>query len=576
MRQGAAVDRRGIENGFLPLTGCSPPVITLDRQHPYGEENLNESLGVKHKRDRLRSVGIALGLTTIGLLWIVAPAVSPSHQAIYHWSGSPLTLFLPILLDFLIVWLLIASALIVGHRSRALWLGILLFLPFIVLKSWALYEARVPPQLLSRSLFCGGLSLSLFLTWFRRAGLEKTIANAIGLISTILMFVGVSGLALLCQLVWFSYQSRNMVAQNAPHPLRRASVHRENHRRLVWILFDELSYAQIFEHRQPGLQLPNFDAFAKQSTVLTDVLPAEYLTEKVVPALFTGYPIDQIQALPAGGISLHNPVTNIWHTFDEHDTVFQDARNDGYETALAGWYNPYCRLLPTLLDTCFWVNGSPVSNGMEPAFGVWGNMLAPVTFLAAQGASQYALHHFFTVRPATFRESEIHIADLQAISHAADQALLDHSATFVMLHYPIPHPPGIYSRATQQLTNQNSSYLDNLALADQVLAHIRSILEHDGQWDDSTIVIMGDHSWRTPLWRPDLGWTAEEENASGSGIFDPRPAYMIKCAGQQEGALISKPFDALKTRKLMDALLARTIRSRGELAEWIERQMSLR
>ena len=463
-----------------------------------------------------------------------------------------------------------AVAFIVGHKNRVLWLGVLLFLPFILLKSWTLYEARVPPQLLSRSLFLGGLALFVFLTWFRSVAVEKTITSVIDFASTILMFAGVSGFALLCQLLWFSYQTRNMVTKNTPHPHRLPSRNPENHHRLIWILFDELSYAQVFEHRQAGLQLANFDAFAKQSFVLTDVYPAGYLTEKVVPALFTGSPVDRIQATPGGGLSLHNPVTNLWRPFDEHDTVFQDAIDDGYRTALAGWYNPYCRLLPTVLDTCFWVNGSPISNGMDPASSVWRNMLAPLSFLAGQGTSQHALGHLFAVLPATVRESEIHLTDLQSISRAADQALLDRSATFVVLHYPIPHPPGIYSRTTKQISNQNSTYLDNLALADQVLAHVRSLLEHNGRWNDSTIVIMGDHSWRTPLWRPHLGWTTEEERASGMGSFDPRPAYMIKCAGQQNGILISKPFDALETRKLMDAFLEQRLQSRQELANWIE------
>ena len=44
--------------------------------------------------------------------------------------------------------------------------------------------------------------------------------------------------------------------------------------RVIWILFDELSYQQVYERRLPGLQLPAFDALAAQATVFTHAVPA--------------------------------------------------------------------------------------------------------------------------------------------------------------------------------------------------------------------------------------------------------------------------------------------------------------
>ena len=45
------------------------------------------------------------------------------------------------------------------------------------------------------------------------------------------------------------------------------------------------------------------------------------------------------------------------------DTIFQQALADGYETGIAGWYNPYCRILPSVLDRCFWRYRDPESAG---------------------------------------------------------------------------------------------------------------------------------------------------------------------------------------------------------------------
>jgi hypothetical protein len=267
---------------------------------------------------------------------------------------------------------------------------------------------------------------------------------------------------------------------------------------------------------------------------------------------------------------MHNPDTKTWLKFDEHNSVFQDALNAGYSTAVAGWFNPYCRILPEVLDHCFWTFGGLSQNGMLPsATTIQANMLEPL-FYAVGGGLAYRLLSFSRQIPdLTVHESELHISDYQALLDAADKVLDDRSLNFVLLHLPIPHPDGIYDRTTGQFASKHSSYVDNLALADKCLAHLQSKLEQRDEWDSSTIVIMGDHSWRTKLvWRSSPSWTQEEEIASHGGRFDDRPAYIVKLPQQHEGARIEAPFSALNTRKLLDALLTNNIRSAKDLSAW--------
>jgi arylsulfatase A-like enzyme len=154
----------------------------------------------------------------------------------------------------------------------------------------------------------------------------------------------------------------------------------------------------------------------------------------------------------------------------------------------------------------------------------------------------------------------------------ADRILDDQSVGFALLHMPIPHMPGIYDRRTDKFASRNSNYIDNLALTDKLLAHIRSELEQRGQWDDSTIVIMADHSWRTMFWDYLPSWTKEENIASEGGKFDDRPAYIVKLPDQHTGARIDAPFAAMDTRKLFDALLMQKIRSKEDLSAWAKQQ----
>ena len=139
---------------------------------------------------------------------------------------------------------------------------------------------------------------------------------------------------------------------------------------------------------------------------------------------------------------------------------------------------------------------------------------------------------------------------------------------------PVPHPDGIYDRRTSTFTTAgNSSYIDNLALADQYLAHLRQTLEQRGEWDSSTIIVMGDHSSRTQLlWSSSPSWTPEDQAASHNGQFDNRPAYIVKLSGQHQPAHIDSAFPTLRTRALFDGIMDNRITTPEDLASWATQQ----
>jgi hypothetical protein len=160
-----------------------------------------------------------------------------------------------------------------------------------------------------------------------------------------------------------------------------------------------------------------------------------------------------------------------------------------------------------------------------------------------------------------------HQLDYWELLAAGDKLLNDRSATFLLLHMPIPHGPGIYNRRAASFATSNTSYLDNLALCDDYLAHVRKELEDNGTWDTTTLVLMGDHSWR--ISGPD-GLTPEERAATDNGHFDDRPAYIVKLAHQNTPARIDTEFAALRTRNLFDNLLTGRITTSQQLAKWTQ------
>jgi Sulfatase len=525
----------------------------------------------------IESASVALGITTIYLLWLVAPLVTTGHDTVYHWSNSASQFFVPVALDFCVVWMVLTPLFLFARRPGRLrvtvWSGMILSLPWIALKNWAFLTVTAPPHWLSLSLFVMALVATPLLVTFWRPPFEPKFEAFVAFTSVLLIFASISGLAILFQLTWFGWQARSLNAQSPLHHSIHDGSGSTVRPRIIWIVFDELSYEQLYERRFRGLQLPAFDQLASQATVFTHTIPAAIWTAMVLPSLMTGEPVDDVRSSANGRkLSMHNPTTKTWLQFDEHNSIFQDALNTGYSTAVAGWYNPYCRILPEVLDRCFWTSGALSPNGLSPtATTLQANMWAPLLHLAGSGLTHRLLPFSRQIPDVTVRKAESHISDYQALLDAADKVLDDRSASFVLLHLPVPHPGGIYNRATGEFALKHSSYIDNLALADKCLAHLRSKLESSGEWDSSTLVVMGDHSWRTKLiWRASRDWTKEDEIASQGGRFDDRPAYIVKLPQQRVGARIEAPFAALNTRKLLDALLTQNIRSAEDLSVWAQ------
>ena len=163
--------------------------------------------------------------------------------------------------------------------------------------------------------------------------------------------------------------------------------------------------------------------------------------------------------------------------------------------------------------------------------------------------------------------------DVRTLLAATDRLIADPAADFLFVHIPVPHPAGIYDRQRKVMTDSDSraSYVDNLALADRVLDHLRGELAARGEWDPSLVLVMGDHAWRTRLlWTGQRSWTPEDQLASHGGAFDPRPAYLVKLPNQQSGGQVTTSFSTLRTRALVDGVMNGTLRTAADLQAWAQ------
>lgn len=515
----------------------------------------------------------------ICLAQLVEPLIRPDHTFVYHWSGRPSALFGPAVVEVLVLFVLLAGLLFSARYGRVwrstVWATLLLSLPWIIFHEIREIWPDAMPHWLTLPPYLLALVLCplLILIWTRYAPKqrEKVIESA----TVVLAFMALSSFVWMSQLLWFWWKAR---ALNRPVPLHQpaevvAAKEAKGPPRIIWILLDELSYQQVYQRRFPGLQLPAFDQLAKDATVFTNVVPAANFTERAIPSLLNGHVIGENEATADGMLLVRSSKTSGWRRFDGRDTVFEDAINAGYRTAVVGWYNPYCRILSGVLDRCYWVDDYIMRNGLFPDGTLESNIVSSVDerlrTVALRNLLERTLH-----APENIEHTAraVHLQDYRDLVPAADEVLLDRSARFVFLHLPIPHPNGIYDRRSRQLTTASSTYIDNLALCDRYLAHVRKLLESSGQWDSSVILVMGDHGWRTSLvWEGHPEWSPEEQQAS-QGQFDERPAYIVKLAEQTIGSSIDTAFNAVETRALVDEVMAGKISTPRDLKAWVENE----
>ncbi len=516
---------------------------------------------------------VAFGLANLYLLDLTGPLIATDHDLVYHLIGSASSVIVPIIVYVITLSLLLTALLYVAERPGALrviiWSAFLLALPSILLHTIANFSGNEIPDWLTYLVagVCLATLIAIAVFWKKFLPRFEKIQHVAAAILGVFAF---TGLLISAQLVWSGWHARNLNPAPTLHKPQLAST--PPRPRIIWLLLDELSYQQLYERRFSGLELPAFDQLATQSTIFTHVVPAGEYTRHIVPTLFTGLPSKAVNISARGLLlSLKDPSTGKWTPFHQHQTIFQDAIDAGYITGIAGWYNPYCRIMPEVLDHCFWTYHESTPANLSPNRSLAVDLLRPFRRLWLD------TKHLFGRGPGAStdesRDIRQHSTDYRNLLAAGDAYLADPSINFLFLHMPIPHPYGFYDRRKKVFSTKHTSYIDNLALADLYLAHLRQLLEQNNQWDSATVIVMGDHSWRTSsIWKDSMTWTGEDELASHGGEFDPRPGYIVKLPNQQTPARIDQPFSAVSTRALLDALLQDHLQTPADLQTWASLQ----
>jgi Sulfatase len=336
--------------------------------------------------------------------------------------------------------------------------------------------------------------------------------------------------------------------------------------RVVWIIFDELSQTVAFGRRPRDMHLANLDRLKEESFYATAAFAPAGATLLSMPSLILGE--DVVSAEPDGpsDLRLHARTRPDWFSWKSARNVFDGARDEGFNTAVVGWYHPYSRLLNRSLTDCFWTP-TAIEPGVEEGFALStaGAMLERGWL---QTASLPLVGRSRLFSPRRY-QSRVRIRDFNALRQRAFQASADASLGLVLLHLPVPHPPGIYNRQREEMDPDSpAGYIDNVALADRTLGDLRRGMEAAGVWNRTALIVSADHGWRTGLWRGFPEWTSAEQ--AFASIDTSGVPFLVKLPEQSGSVTYEKPFDTVVTRTILTAILQEHVTNARQICAIID------
>jgi Sulfatase len=557
----------------------------------------------------LKDFVLALSLSNLWFLnvWRLFLIQNSSSYPYYHWKANPAPILLATVLDVLLLSATLWVAVTLARRSKKpLMLRIargsflLMFLVAVInvlvlamgsiqlkhvikapLDRLRLVFPTLGLDTLNSYLWLLGALVCLVLSTillhglvYRRSRLLK-IAAGIVLILSPFVFVTFSQAASQWMRFRAGEQFRDNTAPPVPQPAKRG-------KRILWIIFDEMDYRLSFVNRPPTTQLPEFDRLRKESIFAGNAYPPGGDTVISLPALITGRLVAKSTPTAPNELMLtfgDNDQTLPWST---QPNVFSSARAMGFNTAMAGWYHPYCRIIGRSLTQCFRSGGLAfVGNKATP------NSVAESNLSLAKRMLQLGVNVFVpdvirlfgrNENASTWRRSSFQ--SYLTIHQQALAWVTDPDLQLIMIHYPIPHPPGIYDRSKHDFSfNSSSGYLDNLSLADRALGELRKQMEQAGLWETTTVLVSSDHSLRGErVWRNHAMWTpsiTQEDPAVLNSQEDERVPFILKLAGQGRGVMYEAAFNTVVSHDLLLAFLSGQVQQAEDVVKWLDEHRSI-
>lgn len=371
---------------------------------------------------------------------------------------------------------------------------------------------------------------------------------------------------MIAQLAWLNYRLPPPSAF-LDKPLAPALTPRPGSPRFLWIIFDELDSHLLFEQRPKSVSLPEFDRLRAASLDAMRVRSPANWTLLSMASLIAGRTFSEAELSRADELSVTEDKGSRPREFTKLPNVFRDARRAGFNTGVVGWHHPYGRLFNESLTECYWQPSAAASVEEEVS--------SPTLRVAIRRTMKKQIALFPMIERFGIMEPEkatrsLRLAKFVLMQRKAIEFATNRNLGMVLLHLPVPHPPGIYDRGEKRYSLDDSNdYLDNLALADRALGELRRAMEVSGTWDETAILVSSDHPLRTGYWKKTDAWTASVQAATCGNEY-PYVPFLLKMAGQSQRLAYQAEFNSVLTRDLISQVMRGDVANPQQAAAWLD------
>jgi hypothetical protein len=261
---------------------------------------------------------------------------------------------------------------------------------------------------------------------------------------------------------------------------------------VVALLFDELSFAYLYERGEVRADYPAFRRLSATSTNYLAVQAPADETLVSLPGYLSGRHVNRVSVEEMDLMEVGEEGELSPFGLSDPPGLFATAKRLGYQTEMAGYYLPYCSLLGDLVDECrslSFYNASGVNEGFSP--------LSPIMTALIMWPRQFP---FGVVKNLPFARLQRGL--VEELSAFARRPLDGAKPVFRFVHFSVPHFPfvfdeGGYNPGLNPLrTSPDDGYRRQLRFVDRLLGELITGMERDGSFDRTTLVVLADHGFR--------------------------------------------------------------------------------
>jgi hypothetical protein len=323
--------------------------------------------------------------------------------------------------------------------------------------------------------------------------------------------------------------------------------------RVIWLIFDDWDQRLTFDAPGVAAPVPTLFRLATHSfaanhalAALTGTVPVfDMSTNSAIPSLLYG-------KLMVGS-AIEGPATrqllfagsDTLTVFGQGDSIFARMRAQGWNSAVAGWFIPYCRIFAPVLTGCYWdemfdqassAHTAPLAAAVDET-----RMLFETDMFSLFGRSLV---------------DERHIAEFESLLTASKRYAADPTLGLAFVHFNVPHMPFFYNPELGRFGRSghpDDLYIDALKWVDLAVQETISSLEKSGLNAKTAVILSADHPARL---------------VSQTSPYVP---FIVHLPGQEAGLFETREFSALRTADLVLAIARGEVQSPEDVAKLLTR-----